>query len=141
MKSIFMEHPFDVKYGQQFKMHFHAYIFFLLLFPASTLHNNKSKLCSRKKCIHVRRIFLSQTRNGTKRKKRERGAPPKHPKKKLVERKFAAKFMFCECYYAKGILLLFAANKEKRNRKKRGKKFHLIRVNNIEKYVLDLVLV
>lgn len=100
MKSIFMEHPFDVKYGQQFKMHFHAYIF---CFFAFSLHNNERN-------IFMCGVFFSRTRD--------------EANIGVEKRRFAAKFMFCECFYAKAFYCYLQRMKLERGKKKNvGKSF------------------
>jgi hypothetical protein len=107
-----MEHPFDVKYGQQFKMHFHAYIF--CFFSRFTVTQQRESFAA-KKYSCAESFFPPQTRDGAKLVglRSARG-------KKTRSRIYALRMLLC-----KRILLLFAANKRGRKRGKEtvGKSF------------------
>lgn len=80
--NLFMEHSVDINYGCNLKcifVHTHFFCYCFLLSSRLTLHNNeKEYLC-------VECTFSKNQKEG-----------------------FAVEFMFCECFYAKKILLPFA---------------------------------
>lgn len=107
---VFMEHSVDINYGCNLKCIFVC----ILIFPCFLL-SSCSRYTTMKSIFMCRALF-------------------QEPKR------FAAEFMFCECFYAKRFYYHLRKQNGEKARKRQEKKVssRFVRVNNIEKYVLDL---